>query len=71
MAVAGQLLMLRGDSDLWKQDHIKTYFILNVRKNLLTIRSVQQWNNLPMENVGSLSWKAFTKRLDNQFSWMT
>lgn len=45
-------------------------FHLNIRKNFLTVRSVQQWNSLPTKVVSSPSLEVFKKRLDSHLSGM-
>uniref|UniRef100_A0A803TH73 Reverse transcriptase domain-containing protein n=1 Tax=Anolis carolinensis TaxID=28377 RepID=A0A803TH73_ANOCA len=39
-------------------------FHLNIRKNFLTVRAVQQWNSLPQSVVEAPSLEAFKQRLD-------
>uniref|UniRef100_A0A803T8E9 Reverse transcriptase domain-containing protein n=1 Tax=Anolis carolinensis TaxID=28377 RepID=A0A803T8E9_ANOCA len=43
-------------------------FHLNIRKNFLTVRAVQQWNSLPQSVVEAPSSEAFKQRLDGHLS---
>ena len=43
---------------------------LDIRKNNVTVRVVQQRNRLPKEAVSSSSLAVFKQRLDRYFSWM-
>ena len=45
-------------------------FWLDVRKDFLTVRAVQQWNQLPREVVGSPTLEAFKRQLDSHLSGM-
>ena len=45
-------------------------FQLDIRKNILTVRAVQQWNQLPSEVVGSPTLEAFKRQLDSHLSGM-
>ena len=45
-------------------------FRLDIRKNLLTVRAVRQWNQLPREVVGSPTLEAFKRQLDSPLSGM-
>ena len=45
-------------------------FHLDIRKNLLTVRAVQRWNQLPREVVGSPTLEAFKRQLDSHLSRM-
>ena len=45
-------------------------FRLDIRKNILTVRAVQQWNQLPREVVGSPALEAFKRQLDSHLSCM-
>ena len=39
-------------------------FCLNIRKNILSVRAVRQWNQLPWEVVSAPTLEAFKKNLD-------
>ena len=43
-------------------------FRLNVRKNILTVRAVRQWNQLPQEVVSAPTLEAFKRNLDNHLA---
>ena len=43
-------------------------FWLNIRKNFLTVRAVQQWNQLPQELVSAPTLEAFKKNLDKHLA---
>ena len=45
-------------------------FRLDIRKNLLTVGAVQQWNQLPREVAGSPTLEAFKRQLDSHLSGM-
>ena len=45
-------------------------FWLDSRKNFLTVRAVQQWNQLPREVVASPTLEAFKRQLDSHLSVM-
>ena len=45
-------------------------FRLDIRKNILTVRAVRQWNQLPREVVGSPTLEAFKRQLDSHLSGM-
>ena len=45
-------------------------FWLDIRKNLLTVRAVLQWNQLPREVVASPTLEAFKRQLDSHLSVM-
>ena len=45
-------------------------FRLNIRKNFLTVRAVQQWNQLSQELVNAPTLEAFKKHLDNHLADM-
>uniref|UniRef100_A0A8C5RXB7 Lanosterol synthase n=1 Tax=Laticauda laticaudata TaxID=8630 RepID=A0A8C5RXB7_LATLA len=52
----------------WKLN--KERFNLEIRRNFLTVRTINQWNSLPSEVVGASSLEAFKKRLDCHLSEM-
>ena len=41
-----------------------------IRKNFLTVRAVQEWNQLPQELVSAPTLEAFRKNLDNHVADM-
>ena len=41
---------------------------MNIWKNFLTVRAVQQWNQLSQEVVSALMLEAFKRKLDNHLS---
>ena len=41
---------------------------LNVRKNVLTVRAVRQWNQLPQEVVNTPALEANKRKLENHLS---
>ena len=43
-------------------------FWLNIRKNVRTVRAVQQWNQLPREMVSAPTLEAFKRNPDNHFA---
>ena len=45
-------------------------FRLNSRKNVLTVRAVQQWNQVPQELVSAPTLEAFKKNVDNHLADM-
>uniref|UniRef100_A0A8D0DXF8 Reverse transcriptase domain-containing protein n=1 Tax=Salvator merianae TaxID=96440 RepID=A0A8D0DXF8_SALMN len=45
-------------------------FRLDVRKNFMTVRTINQWNRLPQEVVSSPSMEVFKRRLDGHLSGM-
>ena len=45
-------------------------FWLDIRKNILTVRAVRQWNQLPGEVMGSPTLEAFKRQLDSHLSGM-
>ncbi|KAF7243358.1 Collagen alpha-1(XXIV) chain [Varanus komodoensis] len=45
-------------------------FRLDIRKNFLTVRAIQQWNQLPREVVGAPTLETFRKKLDSHLSGM-
>ena len=45
-------------------------FQLDIRKNFLTVKAVQQWNQLPREVVGSPTLEEFKRQLDSRLSGM-
>ncbi|KAG8122890.1 hypothetical protein E2320_018355 [Naja naja] len=45
----------------WKLN--KERFNLEIRRNFLTVRTINQWNSLPSEVVGASSLETFKKRL--------
>ena len=45
-------------------------FQLNIKKNLLSVRAVPQWNKLPQELVSAPTLEAFKKNLDNHLAAM-
>ena len=45
-------------------------FLLNLRKNFLTVRAGRQWNRLPQSVVESPSLEVFKRRLDGHLSGM-
>lgn len=49
---------------------MESRFILNVGKNFLTVRAVQQWNQLSKEMVDSFSLDVFKKKLNSSQSGM-
>uniref|UniRef100_A0A8C6XDH4 Solute carrier family 25 member 40 n=1 Tax=Naja naja TaxID=35670 RepID=A0A8C6XDH4_NAJNA len=52
----------------WKLN--KERFNLEIRRNFLTVKTVSQWNSLPLEVVGASSFETFKKRLDCHLSGM-
>ena len=45
-------------------------FQLNIRKNILTVRAAQQWNQLPLQLDSAPALEALKKNLDNHLADM-
>ena len=58
----------RTRSNGWKL--IKERSNLELRRNFLTVRTINQWNNLPPEVVNAPTLEVFKKRLDSHLSEM-